>query len=132
MATELPLRLNLAKERAVKRAAGLRCELCGGEFPSFLLEIHLLPPGGGVIEPGPDLQREILVLCARCHRDVHACRLPRADQKELVRSRRAGVRREIRTILGYNPMPYTPPDVDLAAIYEETRQLSGFLVNGAG
>jgi hypothetical protein len=129
---ELPLKVNPVKERRVKRSVGCRCELCGEEYPSDLLEIHLLPGDGRRVRPGLDLQREILVLCRRCHREIHAFRLPRADQKTLVRSRPAGARREIRAILGYTPKPYTPPEVDLAAIYDETRQLSSFLVNGAG
>lgn len=129
---EPALKLNQVKERQVKHAVGLRCELCGDAFPADLLEIHLLPMDGRPVNPGPDLQREILVLCSRCHRDVHEFGLPRADQKNLVRSRAAGVRREIRLILGYCPGPYIPPEVDLAALYEETRQLSGFVLNGAG
>jgi hypothetical protein len=127
-----PPGLSPAREQRVKRAAGLHCELCGGAYPADLLEIHLLPGEGWRVDPGPDLQREILVLCPRCHRDVHASRLPRADQKTLVRSRPAATRREIRAILGYAPAPYTPPEADLAAIYDETRQLASFVVNGAG
>lgn len=121
---ELPLKLNPVKERRVKRSVGCRCELCGEAFPADLLEIHLLPGDGRRVKPGPDLQREILVLCPRCHREIHEFRVPRADQKTIVRSRPAGIRREIRAILGYNPKPYTPPDVDLAAVYEEAHQLS--------
>jgi hypothetical protein len=124
MAMEPPLNLNPVKERRVKRAAGLRCELCGGTYPSDLLEIHLLPGNGRRVNPGPDLQREILVLCHRCHREIHESRVSRADQKTLVRSRTAGVRKEIRAILGYHPKPYTPPEADLAAVYEEAHQLS--------
>ena len=41
-------------------------------------------------------------------------------------------RREIRRILGYIPKPYTPPEADLAAVYEEVRQFSTLFVNGAG
>jgi len=121
---ELHLKLNPMKERKVKRSVGCRCELCGEAYPSDVLEIHLLPGDGKRVKPGPDLQREILVLCPGCHRGIHEFRVPRADQKTLVRSRPASVRKEIRTILGYNPRPYTPPDVDLAAVYEEAHQLS--------
>ena len=132
MERELLLKLNPARQRRVKRSVGCRCELCGGAYPADLLEIHLLPGVRCRIEPGPDLQREILVLCPRCHREVHEFRIDRADQKTLVRSRAARARGEIRAILGDRPRPYTPPDVDLAAVYEEARQLSSFLVNGAG
>jgi hypothetical protein len=118
------LKLSPVKERRVKYSVGCRCELCGGAYPSDLLEIHLLPRTGRVGKPGPDLQREILVLCPRCHREIHESRVSRADQKTLVRSRPARIRREIRAILGYNPKPYIPPDVDLAAVYEEAHQLS--------
>jgi hypothetical protein len=123
-AMELPLKLNPVKERRVKHSVGCRCELCGEEYPSDLLEIHLLPQDGRRVRPAPDLQREILVLCPRCHREIHDCGVPRADQKTLVRSRPAGVRKDIRAILGYNPKPYTPPESDLAAIYEQAHQLS--------
>ena len=132
MGLPVSLKLNSVKERRVKRAVGLRCELCGGAYPSDLLEIHLLPPDGRRARPGPDLQREILVFCPSCHREIHEHRVPRADQKTLVRSRSGRVRREIRAILGYNPEPYTPPEVDLAAVYDEIRQLPSFPVNGAG
>lgn len=124
--------VNPVKERRVKQAVRLCCELCGGAFPADILELHLLPQDGAGVAPGPDLQRELLVLCPRCHREIHSCRTPRADQKQLVRARPAGARKEIRLILGWFPKPYTPPDVDLAALYEETRQLSGFVLNGAG
>ena len=129
---ELSLKLNPVKELRVKLAAGSRCELCWEAYPSHLLEIHLLPMAGRHVRQGPDLQREILVLCPRCHRHVHAFDPDRADQKTLVRSRPTAVRKEIRAILGYTPSPYTPPEVDLAAVYEETRQLLSFVVNGAG
>lgn len=117
--------LSPVKAKRVKLAAGSRCEICNGEFPLPILEIHLISRAGGRREkPGPDLQREILVLCSPCHRQVHEFRVPRADQKTLVRSRSARVRREIRAILGYNPRPYTPPEADLASVYEEAHQLS--------
>jgi hypothetical protein len=124
MAGELFLKLNPVEDRRVKHAVGLRCELCGDACRADLLEIHLLPGDGRQVKPGPDLQREILVLCPRCHREIHESRVSRADQKTLVRSRTAGARKEIRAILGYHPMPYTPPDVDLSAVYEEAHQLS--------
>jgi hypothetical protein len=129
---ELVLKPNPVKERRVKRSVGCRCELCGEAYASDLLEIHLLPGEGRRVRPGPDLQREILVLCARCHREIHEFRIPRADQKTLVRSRPAGVRREIRAILGYNPKPYAPPEVDLAAVYTDACQISGVCLNGSG
>jgi len=126
------LQLNPVKERRVKCSCGCRCELCGEAYPPDLLEIHLLPGSRSPVDPGPDLQREILVLCPHCHREVHEFRLPRVDQKILIRSRPAGVRREIPGILGYIPKPYTPPEADLAAVYEEVRQFSTLFVNGAG
>ena len=113
------------KAKRVKLAAGSRCEICTGEFPLSILEIHLIPgKGEREASTGPDLQREILILCPACHREIHAFHIPRADQKILVRSRPSGVRREIRRVLGYQPKPYTPPDVDLAAVYDEAHQLS--------
>jgi hypothetical protein len=130
MATELPLKLNLTKERRVKGAVGLHCELCEGAYPSDLLVIHPLPGDGRVVRHPVDLQREILVLCPHCHREIHGFRLPRADQKTLVRSRPAGVRKAIRAILGYTPKRYTPPESDLTAVYEEI--ISGTCLNGSG
>jgi hypothetical protein len=131
MARELPLKLNPAKERTVKHSVGCLCELCGEPYPSDLLEIHLLPHGRRG-RPGPDLQREILVLCPGCHREIHEVGLPRADQKDLVRSRSAGARRMIRAVLGYIPKPYTPPGVDLAAVFTDACQISGTCLNGSG
>ena len=127
---ELPPGLNPVMERRVKRATGLRCELCGGAYPADILEIHLIPQASGRSSPGPDLQREILVLCPRCHREVRTFRPTRADQKALVRCRQAAVRGEMRAILGYAPRPYTPPDADLAAVYEEIREIP--CLNGSG
>jgi hypothetical protein len=113
------------KAKRVKLAAGSRCEICDGEFRLSILEIHLVPrEGGRSASAGPDLQREILILCPACHREIHAFRIPRADQKILVRSRPSGVRREMRRVLGYKPKPYSPPEVDLAVVYEEAHQLS--------
>jgi hypothetical protein len=129
---ELPLKLNPAKERRLKHSIGCSCELCGELYPPDLLEIHLLPGVGKRIRPDPDLQREILLLCSRCHLEIHELGIPRADQKTLVRSRPAGVRREIRSILGYNPKQYIPPDIDLAAVYMEACQISGGCLNGSG
>jgi hypothetical protein len=113
------------KAKRVKLAAGARCEICDGEYRLSILEIHLIPQEGGRrVRTGLDLQREILILCPACHREIHAFQIPRADQKILVRVRPSGVRREIRRVLGYKPEPYSPPEVDLAVVYEEAHQLS--------
>ena len=118
----LPRHLALApvKEKRIKLAAGSRCELCHGEYPLAGLEIHFIRGEG---EPGPDsrsdLQRHILVLCTPCHRDVHRHGVSAPEQREILRCRVPAVRRALRAILRYRPVPYAPPaEEDLAGKFE--------------
>ncbi len=102
----------------IKIAAGSRCELCNGRFPTSGLRIHLIYPGW---KPGMagDPQGAILVLCPTCHGSVHSCSLPLPDQRDLLRHRQKAAKRAIRRILRYIPKPYTVPESDLAEIYAQ-------------
>ena len=102
----------------LKLAAGSRCELCNGRFPTSHLEIHTIQSDWNPGMPG-DPQRAFLVLCRVCHRDLHACSLPLPDQRELLRHRPAAVKRTMRRILRYHPGKYTPPEYDLAEVYAQ-------------
>ena len=101
----------------IKLAAGSCCELCNGRFPTSNLRIHLIRPGW---KPGMtgDPQGAFLVLCLTCHQSVHSCSLPLPDQRDLLRHREKTVKRAIRRILRYIPKPYTPPEYDLAEVYD--------------
>jgi hypothetical protein len=118
----LPRSLALApvKEKRIKLAAGCRCELCHGPFSSVELEIHYIRgKEGQVPDPASDLQRYILILCARCHGDLHRHGVTPPEQRGILRTRAATVRRAIRAILLYRPVPYAPPaEEDLAGKFE--------------
>jgi len=61
----------------------------------------------------------LLVLCPRCHHDLHSFSVPLADQRELIAYRPYRVKQAIRAILGYRPKPYTPPDnFDPSTVFE--------------
>jgi hypothetical protein len=107
------------KIRKIKMALGNRCELCGRERPLESIEIHAIQGDRLVARDILDLEREILVLCAPCHRDVHEASLTVAEQKEILRYRPGHLRKEIRRILTYTPRPYVPPDSNISEIYEE-------------
>ena len=98
------------KEKRIKLALGCRCELCNGVFSLQELEIHhIRGEGDPAPDPSGDLQRHILVLCTRCHRDIHGHVVTVAEQREILRSRPGHIRRAIREILHYRPAPYVPP-----------------------
>jgi hypothetical protein len=94
----------------IARAASHRCEACGDKWPEHLLEIHFIPRSGPELLRREDLHREILVLCPRCHRDLHRSGATSRDQRLLVSLRDPRIAREIRRILTWPPRPYTAPD----------------------
>jgi hypothetical protein len=98
------------KVKRIACAVGYRCEICQDECAVHLLEIHFIPGR----EPGPcrreDPHRWILVLCPRCHREVHNCPCTKEEQAYLVSLRDPGVAREIRRILRSRSRPYSAPD----------------------
>jgi hypothetical protein len=115
------------KVRKIKLVLDRSCELCGGEWPVESLEIHAISGDRLRGRERPDLEREILVLCSSCHRDLHEASLTVAEQKEILRYRPVEKRREIRRILGYTPKPYVPPDCDISGIYEEAIRVNTYI-----
>lgn len=88
------------------------------------LEVHAISGSRPKSRGRADLEREILVLCSLCHRDVHEACLTVAEQKEILRYRPGDRRREIRQILNYTPKPYVPPEPDISEIYEEAGRIN--------
>jgi hypothetical protein len=82
--------------------------------PVDTLEVHAISGSRRKSRGGADLEREILILCSLCHRDVHEAPLTVAEQKEILRSRPRNRRREIKQILNFTPKPYVPPDQDIS------------------
>jgi len=115
------------KVRKIKLVLGSQCELCNRECPVESLEIHAISVDQLRVQETPNLEREILVLCSSCHRDVHEACLTVAEQKELLRYRPASMRREIRRILNYTPKPYVPPDSNIPEIYEEANRVNTYI-----
>lgn len=106
--------------KKIKLAVGLRCELCGTGKPPDYLEIHTFADEDPTLEIAPaDLEGSLLVLCSRCHHDLHAFDTTSEQQELLVRERPVAVRDEIRKILVYVPRPYTPPETDMEEAFRE-------------
>ena len=120
----MPLPRHLAlppvKEKRIKLAAGCLCEICGRESSLQELEIHVIRGAGDPVpDPSGDLQRHILVLCIPCHRDIHRYSVPVPEQRAILRSRSARIRRAIQDILLSRPDPYIPPeDEDLPGVFD--------------
>jgi hypothetical protein len=105
-------------------ATGCRCELCGKEILAADLEVHTIGPAGDRTgESTADLERELLVLCPRCHHDVHEEGVGDEDQRALLAFRRPEVTEEIRKILSTKPKPYVPPEVDLEEAFSSATRL---------
>jgi hypothetical protein len=125
-----------------KKAAGVkslfsgRCEWCDRKFPFDTLILHLMVPDETTSSPAPsspDPEKRFLLLCLKCHDDLHHIPLPYHLQKDLMRARPPKLRKAIREILGYVPAPYQPPgDFDLAEIYEECFSLRSLDLFRAG
>jgi len=108
------------------------CEWCGIEAGPDTLEIHLLPtrPSG---PPTPHPQKRVLVLCRECHSDLHRLSLPYQFQMDLVRVRKAPVKRAMRAVFGYTRPQYEPPlHEDIEAMYEECFSLRSLDLFRAG
>jgi hypothetical protein len=104
------IRPGATEERRIIRATGYRCELCGDEWPARHLDIHFIPRSRVAPPRREDLHRWILVLCPRCHRDLHRHRCTLRDQASLVSLRDIRVSREIHRLLSSPPPPYAAPD----------------------
>jgi hypothetical protein len=109
-----------AKANSIKRAAGCRCEICGDSGTEDDLEVHCIFGEGEESHRSPEeLEEFLLVLCSRCHADLHASRAGVADQEAIVRARDREVSRRIRKILAFQPGQYSPPDSDVESAYRD-------------
>lgn len=108
------------RAKRIKRAAEARCELCGKEEGLDDLEIHSLIDEEAA-EKVPLHEREpfLLVLCSRCHHDLHRFSAPPDEQQILIQTRRENIRQKIRDLLSYVPRSYTPPDSDMEEVYRD-------------
>ena len=114
----------LVRQKRIAVAAGCRCELCGAEILAADLEVHTFGEGDRVKTlPPADLEREILVLCPRCHQDVHEDCVGELEQRALLAFRRPEVTEEIRKILATRQKPYVPPEVDLEETFSSATRL---------
>ncbi len=108
------------RARKVKEAVGSKCELCGKAEEADSLEVHAFvnEDREGAL-PAEDLEGWLLVLCSRCHDDLHDLPAGCEAQEMLVGQREDSARRMIRAILGYIPKSYTPPDSDVEGAYKD-------------
>ena len=117
-------RIPLVRQKRIVIAAGCRCELCGEEHFAADLEIHVIrEPSGGAPPPPAEMEREILVLCSRCHQDVHEQETGEAEQRALLAYRPPEVIEAVRAILSTRPKPYSPPEVDLEETFADVTHL---------
>jgi len=108
------------RARKVKEAVGSKCELCGKISNTDEIEVHTFIDTGKEQEmPAEELECFLLVLCSRCHDDLHDLPAGCEAQEMLVRQREESVRKKIRAILGYSPRPYNPPDSDIEEAYKD-------------
>ena len=109
---------NPIRGNRIKRAVGLRCELCGDEEALDNLVVHAIIGEEREKDQSPEVMEPfLLVLCSRCHNAIHAFDAPPGEQEALARQRPETLRHEIRRILSYIPRPYTPPDTDMEEAY---------------
>ncbi|MDD1652511.1 MAG: HNH endonuclease [Methanomicrobiales archaeon] len=105
-------------------AAGCRCELCGKETFAADMDVHTI--GTTRAEKGDamaDVEQEILVLCPRCHQDLHELGTGECEQRALLSFRTPEVSDEIRKILATTQKHYVPPEVDLEETFSRATRL---------
>ncbi len=107
------------KARWIKLAVDTTCEVCGREEWTESLEIHSFLEGREDPYCPSELEAFILILCSRCHGEIHYHAISRSEQEELVRMRPNPVREKIQSILAHVSRPYIPPEVDLESAYRE-------------
>lgn len=108
------------RAKRIKLAAEARCELCGKEEGIDDLEIHSLIDEEAAEKVSlHDLEPFLLVLCPRCHHDMHRFSAPYDEQQILIQRRREDIRQKIRDLLAYVPRSYTPPDADIKEVYRD-------------
>ena len=111
--------LTTVQEKKLKLAVEGNCELCSEYFGLPFLEIHRISRRL-YREMVRDPSARILVVCHHCHQHIHRLPMRVKDQRAVVSRRSFFVRRDIRTVLGYTPKPYSPPgDIDVAQMYDE-------------
>ena len=109
---------NPIRGNRIKRAVGLRCEVCGsGEALDNLVVHTIIGEEVGEEQPPGYMEPFLLVLCFRCHDAIHTFDAPPGQQETLARQRPEPLRKEIRRILSYIPRPYTPPDTNMEEAY---------------
>lgn len=109
-----------AKANSIKRAAGCRCEICGSTGTEDELEIHCFSGEGEECPQAPgEMERSLLVLCARCHADLHASPDAVSGQELLAGARDREVSLRIRKILAFQPGQVSPPDSDIEGAYKD-------------
>lgn len=97
------------KAKRTNLAIEARCELCGTEQALDNLEIHTFIDEDEAGEiPFTELKWFLLVLCSRCHYDLHRFLAATSEQEVLIQRRRNEIRQKIREILAYNQTIYTP------------------------
>lgn len=108
------------KVKKILLAAGLRCEVCRREFALDNLMIHtFISEGEAEIHSTVDLEEFLLVVCFRCHDDIHEFNASFEEQAALVMMRQEEIKSAIREILAYAPKPIQPPDSDLEEAYRD-------------
>ncbi|MGB9175111.1 MAG: hypothetical protein WCB46_00045 [Methanoregula sp.] len=111
--------LTPVQEKKLKLAVEGSCELCSEYFAFQFLEIHRISRRL-FREMVRDPSARILVVCHLCHHHIHRLPVRVKEQRAIVSRRSFFVRQDIRTILGYTPKPYSPPeDTDVSPMYEE-------------
>jgi len=107
------------QEKKCKIAVENTCERCHDYFPASRLELHLISRRI-YREMVRDPSARILVVCQLCHEDIHTLPVPVKKQRAIVGRRGFYIRRDLRRVLGYKPVPYCAPNsIDLAQVYEE-------------
>ena len=107
------------QEKKCKIAVENTCERCHDYFPASRLELHLISRRI-YREMVRDPSARILVVCQLCHEDIHTLPVPVKKQRVSVGRRGFYIRRDLRRVLGYKPVPYCAPNsIDLAQVYEE-------------
>jgi hypothetical protein len=107
------------QEKKCKIAVENTCERCHDYFPASRLELHLISRRI-YREMVRDPSARILVVCQLCHEDIHTLPVPVKKQRVSVERRGFYIRRDLRRVLGYKPVPYCAPNsIDLAQVYEE-------------
>lgn len=107
------------KAKRIKLTVGTSCEVCGHAGALEELEVHSFLEEAEDRYSLADLERFLLILCHRCHWEIHTYAISIPEQEALVRERPEQIREEIRAILAYIPKSYTPPEVDMEDAFKE-------------